>query len=46
MYAYQTMMRYLDFGYAATLAAATVATLALAAAALYWLVLRRNEDLL
>jgi multiple sugar transport system permease protein len=45
LYAYQTMMRYLDFGYAAALATATVTVLALTAVTLYWLVLRRNEDL-
>jgi multiple sugar transport system permease protein len=45
LYAYQTMMRYLDFGYAAALATATVTILALAAITLYWLILRRNEDL-
>jgi multiple sugar transport system permease protein len=45
VYAYQTMMRYLDFGYAAALATATVAMLAVAALALYWLLLRRNEEL-
>jgi multiple sugar transport system permease protein len=46
MYAYQTMMRYLDFGYASALATATVILLAVMAAVLYWLLLRRNEDLL
>jgi len=45
MYAYQTMMRYLDFGYASALATATVIVLALTAAVLYWLLLRRHEDL-
>src|SRR5262245_10026009 len=45
MYAYQTMMRYLDFGYASALATATVVVLALTAAVLYWLLLRRHEDL-
>lgn len=44
VYAYQTMMRYLDFGYAATLATAAVAALGLAAAVLYWLLIRRNEE--
>jgi multiple sugar transport system permease protein len=39
VYAYHTMMRYLDFGYAATLATAMVLVLALAALALYWLLL-------
>ena len=46
LYAYQTMMRYLDFGYAATLATAAVIVLAWTALALYWLLLRRNEELL
>ncbi|PYS39605.1 MAG: sugar ABC transporter permease [Acidobacteria bacterium] len=46
VYAYQTMMRYLDFGYAATLATAMVLALALAALALYWLLLRRHEEVL
>jgi len=46
VYAYETMMRYLDFGYAATLATSTVILLALAALALYWLLLRQNEELL
>ena len=45
MYAYQTMMRYLDFGYASALSTATVVILALTAAVLYWLLLRRHEDL-
>jgi trehalose/maltose transport system permease protein len=45
MYAYQTMMRYLDFGYASALATVTVIMLALMAAVLYWLLLRRHEDL-
>ena len=45
IYAYQTMMRYLDFSYGATLATATVMVLAVAALALYWLLLRRNEEL-
>jgi len=45
VYAYTSMMRYLDFSYAATIATTTVAILALAALALYWLLLRRNEDL-
>ena len=45
VYAYQTMMRYLDFSYAAALATATVVVLALSALALYWLLLRRNEEL-
>jgi multiple sugar transport system permease protein len=42
VYAYQTMMRYLEFGYAATLATASVLALALVALALYS-VLRRYE---
>jgi multiple sugar transport system permease protein len=46
VYAYQTMMRYLDFSYAAALATATVLLLALAAFALYWLLLRGNEEFL
>ena len=45
IYAYQTMMRYLDFSYGATLATATVMVLAVAALALYWLLLGRNEEL-
>jgi multiple sugar transport system permease protein len=45
LYAFQTMMRYLDFGYAATLATATVIVLGLAALVLYWSLLRRHEDL-
>lgn len=44
LYAFQTMMRYLDFGYAATLATATVIVLGLAALVLYWSLLRRHED--
>ena len=46
VYAYQTMMRYLDFSYGATLATATVMVLALVAVALYWLLLGRNEELI
>jgi multiple sugar transport system permease protein len=46
VYAYQTMMRYLDFSYAATLATAAVIVLAAAALLLYWLLLRRNEELI
>jgi multiple sugar transport system permease protein len=46
VYAYQTMMRYLDFSYAATLATAMVSVLAAAAFGLYWLLLRRNEELI
>jgi multiple sugar transport system permease protein len=45
LYAYRTMMRYLDFGYASALATATVAMLALVAAGLYFLIARRHEDL-
>jgi multiple sugar transport system permease protein len=45
LYAYRTMMRYLDFGYASTLATATVAMLAVVAAGLYFLIARRHEDL-
>src|SRR5262245_29744733 len=46
VYAYQTMMRYLDFGYAAALAVATVAILGMLAAALYFLIVRQHEELL
>jgi multiple sugar transport system permease protein len=46
VYAYQTMMRYLDFGYAATLATSTVIVLAGVALGLYWILIRRNEDIL
>jgi multiple sugar transport system permease protein len=46
VYAYQTMMRYLDFGYAATLATSTVIVLAAVALGLYWILIRRNEDIL
>ena len=46
VYAYRTMMRYLDFSYAATLATATVVVLALGAMLLYRLLLRRNEELI
>jgi multiple sugar transport system permease protein len=45
VYAYQTMMRYLDFSYAAALATATVAVLALAAVVLNWLLLRNHAEL-
>jgi len=45
VYAYQTMMRYLDFSYAAALATATVVVLAFAALALNWLLLRKHEEL-
>jgi trehalose/maltose transport system permease protein len=44
VYAYQTMMRYLDFSYAAALATATVIALALAALILYWLLIRNREE--
>jgi len=44
VYAYRTMMRYLDFGYAAALATATVCVLALIAGGLYWGLARRHED--
>jgi trehalose/maltose transport system permease protein len=44
VYAYQTMMRYLDFSYAAALATATVVALALAALILYWLLIRNREE--
>jgi multiple sugar transport system permease protein len=46
VYAYQTMMRYLDFGYAAALAVAMMLLLAAFAAVLYSLIARRYEDLL
>ncbi|MBI2822906.1 MAG: sugar ABC transporter permease [Acidobacteria bacterium] len=45
VYAYQTNMRYMDFGYAATLVVATVILLALFAAALYAALLRRYARL-
>jgi len=45
VYAYQTMMRYLDFSYAAALATAGVIALALGALALYCVLLRHNEEL-
>ncbi len=45
VYAYQTYMRYLDFGYGSALVVASVAVLALAAGLLYLLLLRRHEDL-
>jgi multiple sugar transport system permease protein len=45
VYAYQTMMRYLDFSYAAALATATVIVLAVAALALNWLLLRNHAEL-
>jgi multiple sugar transport system permease protein len=44
VYAYQMMMRYLDFSYAATIATAMVAVLAMTAFVLYGLLLRRYED--
>jgi multiple sugar transport system permease protein len=44
VYAYQTMMRYLDFSYAATLATAAVIVLAVAAVVLHWRLLGRNEE--
>jgi multiple sugar transport system permease protein len=46
VYAYQTTMRYLDFGYAAAMATTTVGLLAVTALVLYRLLLRRNEDVL
>ena len=46
VYAYQTMMRYLDFGYAATVSTTTVVVLALLALSLYWILVARNEELL
>ena len=45
VYAYQTYMRYLDFGYGSAVVVASVAVLALAAGLLYLLLLRRHEDL-
>jgi len=45
VYAYQTMMRYLDFSYGAALATANVIVLVLVALALYWLLLRTHEEL-
>ena len=44
VYAYQTMMRYLDFSYAATLATTAVIVLAVAAVVLHRLLLGRNEE--
>jgi multiple sugar transport system permease protein len=44
VYAYLTMMRYLDFSYAAALATATVVVLAVAALILYWLLIRNHEE--
>src|SRR5215831_14807251 len=46
VYAYQMMMRYLDFGYAATVSTTIVAVLALLALTLYWTLVARNEELL
>ena len=43
VYAYQTYMRYLDFGYGSTLVMATVLILAMVATALYVILLRRYE---
>ena len=45
VYAYQTYMRYLDFGYGSAVVVASVVVLALAAGLLYLLLLRRHEDL-
>jgi multiple sugar transport system permease protein len=45
VYAYQTMMRYLDFGYAASVATASILVLGLIATLLYRLLLRRDEAL-
>ena len=44
IYTYQTYMRYLDFGYGAALAVATGVILALTAAALHQVLLRRYEE--
>ena len=44
IYTYQTYMRYLDFGYGAALAVATGVILALTAAALHKVLLRRYEE--
>jgi multiple sugar transport system permease protein len=44
VYTYQTYMRYLDFGYGATLAVATVAILAVVALVLYRLLVRTYEQ--
>ena len=44
IYTYQTYMRYLDFGYGAALAVATGIILALTAAALHKVLLRRYEE--
>lgn len=45
VYAYQTYMRYLDFGYGSTLVVATVLILGIIAYALYWILVRRYERL-
>jgi multiple sugar transport system permease protein len=45
IYTYQTYMRYLDFGYGAAMAVATVAMLGVAAAVLYRLLVVRHERL-
>jgi multiple sugar transport system permease protein len=45
VYTYQTYMRYLDFGYGSALALATVAILAVTAAALYRLLVTKYERL-
>jgi multiple sugar transport system permease protein len=45
VYAYQTYMRYLDFGYGSAVVVASVVVLALTAGLLYMLLLRRHEDL-
>jgi multiple sugar transport system permease protein len=44
IYTYQTYMRYLDFGYGSALAVATVVILAITAAGLHRLLLRRYEQ--
>ena len=46
VYAYQTMMRYLDFSYGAALATANVIVLTVAAVVLYWLLVRTHEELI
>jgi multiple sugar transport system permease protein len=43
VYGYYTFMRYLDFGYGATMAITMVAVLAFIAWMLYWLLLRKHE---
>jgi len=43
LYAYQTLMRYLDFGYGCSMAIATVILLGCVAIGLYWALLRRYE---